>query len=136
MYELKHVTDFIFKKKSEYKRLSDDDKERIFFMLNRKLARGMPFFAEFLNKKSMNRSSSMDIWFYYFTKKRFIDLPKWYYFKLSGKSKKKSSIKPDEREYLLSSLDISEKDITFLLEYYPDDVKEELKKFRKFNKKK
>jgi hypothetical protein len=136
MYDFKHVTDFIFKKKDEYKKLSDEDKERTFFVINRKLARGMPFFAEFLNKKSMNRATSMDIWYYYFVKKRFVDLPKWFYFKLSGKTKKKSSIKPDEREFLLSAHGIEERDLNFLLKYYPDDVKEELKKFRKFNKKK
>jgi len=136
MYEFKHVTDFIFKKKSEYKKLSDEDKEKTFFMVNRKLARGMPYFAEFLNKKSMNRATSMDIWFNYFVKKRFVDVPKWFYFKLGGKTKKKSSLKPDEREFLMNILDIEERDIVFLLEYYPDDVKAELKKFRKFNKKK
>lgn len=135
MYDITHLTKFIFKNKDEYSKLTDNDKEALFFMLNRRLARGLPFNAEFLNKKSIDRASSTDIWYYYFIKQRFIDIPKWFWFKFNIKTKSAIGIKKEEREFLLKMHDINEQELDFLTTHYLDDVMVEVKKFRKFNKK-
>ena len=130
---MRHIPAFIFRDKSEYKNLSNGDKETFFFIMNRKFARKYPKQAQFFNNKIMDRASSMDIWYQFFIKKNIRDIPHWYYFKLFSKKKKKL-IKAEEEEFLMNFYDMSESDIDFLLEHYPGEVLEEVKKFKKFNK--
>ena len=65
MYDLKHVVDFIFKDKENYEKLSDKDKEDMFFIINRKFSRGLPQHSFFFNKKHIDKSSAMDMWYYF-----------------------------------------------------------------------
>ncbi len=131
MYDWTHVVDFIFKKKDDYKNLSDEDKEKAFFMINRKFARAYPSHAQFFNNKSINRASSVDIWYHFFIKKRVQGTPDWYWFKQTTK-KEKSIATKDDVQFLMNLYDIREYDIDFLIKHYPEDVIEELKKYHKF----
>lgn len=132
-YDLKHITDFIFKSKERYNELSDEDKKKFFFIVNRKFARMYPKQAQFFNKKGIDESSALDIWYYFFVKKRIINIPQWYWFKLSGKTKKKTT-KKEEYEFLTEFYNLRNEDVEFLEEYYPDELKDELKKLKKYNK--
>ena len=131
MYDFTHIVDFIFKKKEEYRKLSDEDKEKNFFIINRKFARGFPTHAQFFNNKSIDKSSALDVWYQFFIKKRTTDIPSWYWFKQANK-KEKSLITKDDVQFLMKFYDIKERDINFLLEYYPEEVLEEVKKYHKF----
>jgi hypothetical protein len=131
MYDFTHIVDFIFKKKDEYKKLSDEDKEKNFFIINRKFARGFPSHAQYVNNKSVDRASALDIWYQFFIKKRTNGIPSWYWFKQETK-REKSIITKDDVELLMQFYDIKERDVDFLIKYYPEDVKEEVKKFHKF----
>jgi hypothetical protein len=128
------AVDFIFKKKSDYKKMSDDEKEDVFFMVNRKFARKYPKHAKLFNTRSTTKSTALDLWYYFFIKERVINTPDWYWFKMNGK-KDKSILSKDEKNFLISFYDITEHDIEFLLKYFKDDVEEEVKKYRKLNKK-
>lgn len=132
-YDLRHIGDFIFKQKERYKDLSDEDKEKFFFIMNRKFARRYPKHAQFFNNKTMDKSSALDVWYHFFIKQRTMDIPSWYWFKLSNK-KEKSILKKDEEEFFLEFYDLRREDLGFLIDFYPDELKEEVKKFRKFNK--
>lgn len=132
-YDFKHVVDFIFRNKDEYYKLSDKDKEINFFQINRKFCRRYPVHAQYFNKKNVDKATATDLWYNFFIKKRIIDIPDWYWFKLS-KKKEKSILSSAEKIFLLDFYDISEYDLNFLLKYYTDDVKEDVKKFRKLNK--
>lgn len=134
MYDLTHITKYIFKDKSEYKNLSDEDKEKFFFIINRKFARKYPKHAQFFNKKGFDKASAMDIWFNFFTKERTLNIPEWYWFKQNSSKRNKSSLNKEEIEYIMNIYNITEKDIFFIENNYPSDLKEELKKFKKFNK--
>jgi len=136
MYDLKHITDFIFKNKDEYKKLSDEDKKKFFFIINRKFARQYPYHAQVFNKKGINESSAMDIWYYFFIKKRVINTPKWYWFKLSGINKNKSNdkYKKDEIDFIKKYYDLDDKSIEYLIKNHSIEMDDEIKKYRKFNK--
>lgn len=132
-YDLKHITDFIFTNKSEYKNLSPEDKEKFFFIINRKFARMFPKQAKFLNSKSIDKSVALDIWYLFFFKKRTIGIPDWYWFKQKT-SKIKSILKSEEVDFFLDFYDITELELDFIEKNYPDELKEEVKIFKKFNK--
>jgi hypothetical protein len=105
MYDFTHIVDFIFKKKEEYRKLSADEKEKNFFIINRKFARGFPTHAQFFNNKSIDKSTALDVWYQFFIKKRTTDIPSWYWFKQSVK-KEKSLITKDDTEFLMKFYDI------------------------------
>jgi hypothetical protein len=132
-YDLRHIGDFIFKQKDKYKDLSDEDKEKFFFIMNRKFARRYPKHAHFFNNKNIDKSSALDIWYNFFIKQKTTDIPGWYWFKLSGK-KEKSVIKKEDIEFLVDYYDIKKEDIEFLVKYFPDELSNEVKKFNKFGK--
>jgi len=133
MVDLTHITKFIFEDKSDYKKLTDEDKEKFFFIINRKLARAYPKNAQYFNIKGADKASAMDIWYQFFIKKRTIGIPDWYWGK-KKEAKEKAIATKDEIQYLMNFYDIKERDVDFLIQYYPDDVTEELKKYRKFEK--
>lgn len=135
-YEFTHIVDFMFKNKDKYENVGDVDKERNFFIINRKFAREYPIHAEFFNKKNSNKASALDIWFAFFHKKRANNIPQWYW---GYKKKKKGEsistiIKKDEIKYLMDFYDIAESDVMYLIINHREEVKEEIKKLRKFNK--
>ena len=135
MYDFTHIVDFIFKNKEDYKKLSDEDKDKFFFIINRKFARAYPQHSQFFNKKDINKASAMDLWYYYFIKKRVQGIPSWYWTKKS-QVKKESTIKysANEVDFLINFYDINEDDIKYLIKYHPNEIDEEVKKYRKFNK--
>jgi len=134
-YEFTHVVDFIFKNRDKYNNLTDEDKERNFFIINRKFARQYPIHANFFNKKGNDKATALDIWFSFFYKKRINGIPQWYWYKKAkGKSISKI-IKKDEINYLMEFYDITEDDVLYLVDNYTTEIKEEIRKYRKFNKK-
>jgi len=132
-YDIRHIGDFIFKQKDQYKNLSDEDKEKFFFIMNRKFARRYPKHAHFFNSKNIDKSSALDVWYHFFIKQRTTDIPNWYWFKLSNK-KEKSILKKDEEEFFLEFYDLKREDLNFLIEHYSEELTNEVQKFRKFNK--
>ena len=134
MYDMKHVVDYILKDKSNYNNLSDEDKEKFFFIVNRKFARKYPKHAQFFNVKGIDKPSALDIWYQYFIKERTTNIPDWYWFKQSSIKKDKTSLNKDEIEYLTSLYDLTTNDLFYIEKNYPDELKTEVKKFKKFNK--
>lgn len=139
-YEFTHIVNFLFKTRDKYENLSDEDRERLFFIVNRSFAREFPIHAEFFNKKKIDKSNAMDIWLGFCHKKRFNNIPKWWSWgkpKFKTKTTKSIStiIKKDEIKYLAEFYDISEEDVLYLVENHTAEIKEEVKKLRKFNKK-
>ena len=131
MYDFTHIVDMIFKKKDDYKKLSNEDKEKNFFIINRKFARGFPNHAQYVNNKMIDEASALDIWYQFFIKKRTTGIPSWYWVPKKDKKKKSIATKKDI-EFLMNFYDIKERDVNFLIEHYPKEVIEEIKKYHKF----
>ena len=135
-YELKHISDFIFKDKKKYDNLTDEDKERLFFILNRKFARVFPKHAQYFNRKGIDKASAMDVWYYFFIKQRTTDIPDWYLFRTATRKRKRqiSKLKDDEVKFITKQYNISERDLAYLLENFPEEVDEAVRKYKKFRK--
>jgi hypothetical protein len=132
-YDLRDIGNFIFTQKSEYKKLNDEDKEKFFFIMNRKFARRYPKQSQFLNEKSIDKASALDIWYNFFTKHNITSIPDWYWFKLSGIGEKRI-LKKEEEEFFLEFYELKKHDLVFLMRYFPTELEEEVEKFRRFNK--
>lgn len=134
-YDFKHIVDFIFKDKENYERLSDEDKEKNFFIINKKFARGLPQYAKLFNNKAINKPTALDLWFHFFIKKRITSPPRWYWGKKKSKSKP-SILTIKEKKFFMSYYDLKERDIDFLEKHNPEELKLEKKKLVKLMKNK
>jgi len=123
----------IFKNKDKYKFITDDDKERNFFILNRKFAYSDVKKAQFFNNKNIDKSSSLDIWFNIFSKST--NVPSWYWkTKLKKSTKSTSKFKKVEIEDIKDRYELNDSDIDFLILYHEEDMKHTIKRLKKFQK--
>ena len=56
----------IFENKNNYYKLTSEDKESVFFILNRWFSKKYPLNAYSLNNKCGDNSTKMDFWFHFF----------------------------------------------------------------------
>ena len=84
MAEIIDVANAIFTKKSEWKNITDEDKEKFFFVFNRYFAKKYPEKAQLLNLKNIDKVSAFDLWYQFMLDKPY---PKWFWSK-SEKSEK------------------------------------------------
>ena len=62
---LKHIINCLFKDRNKYKSLSNKDKEKWGFIVNRMLSKKFPEFAQKLNVRSGDFSLVLDLWWVY-----------------------------------------------------------------------
>ncbi len=128
------LSNIIFKNKDKYKFITDDDKEQNFFILNRKFAYNDIKKAKFFNSKSLDKASSLDIWFRIFS--NLTNIPGWYWnTKLNKVQKVKSKFKKVEIEDIKDRYNLNDFDIDFLISHYDVDIKSTIKRLKKFQKK-
>ena len=131
MSELVRVSDALFKNRSKWSRLSDEDKELAFFIFNRYFSKTYPEKSYLLNSKSVDKKSAMDAWFHFMKGEKY---PYNFW-------KKSTTVKEKEKSKKLSNSDFSllmkklkldkEEDLNYLIENYMDLIVEELKFFKK-----
>jgi len=130
--DFKVVADYMFKSKSLYHKLSDEDKFNAFFKINQKIACAFPKRANSLNHKSADRSTSIDIWNIYFMKKEF-SIPSWYWVKVEKNTTiVKDYTKREVEIFKKYNEEINPRDIDFVLKHFKDEVKQEIKFLSKF----
>jgi hypothetical protein len=126
-----HIVDFIFKNRNNYYKLTDEDKKKFFFIINRKFAAKYPLQADFFNSKFIDKDSALDVWYNYFNKMS--NIPSWYWTKTEKIKNNKFTNKEVElfkkyNEYF------SDKDLDFIFKYFEDEVRDELKILKKYEK--
>lgn len=126
MAELIDVANAMFKDKNKWKDISDEDKEKFFFIFNRYFSKKYPEKSQLLNDKLINKVAALDTWYLFMVN---IPYPKWFWSK-SESSKTKPEISEDEVTQLMIELDLKREDIEILIKYYPKLVKEELKYYK------
>lgn len=126
MAELIEVTNTLFRNKKNWINITDDDKEKYFFIINRLLSKKYPNEAQLLNHKNIDKISALDTWYYFMLDKPY---PNWFWSK-SGKESKKD-ISESDYKLLLEKFKIKDIDLDFLIERYTDFIKEELSYFKK-----
>ena len=128
MAELIDVANAMFKNKKDWDNITDEDKEKFFFIFNRYFSKMYPEKSQLLNLKNINKVSSMDLWYYYMLNKPY---PKWFW----SKSKKEKPIIPDKDfKLLMRKFNLKDLDVEYLIENHFDFIKEELKYFKELEK--
>jgi len=126
----KTIVDTVYVKKSQYTYLTNEDKEKFFFIFNRYMSKKYPIQAQFFNKPNIDKASAMDIWFQFLSKE--IRVPFWFW---RGKTKKTTPKTKDWKilqEYYNGELSVD--DILLLEEFDINAMKDELKRIKKINK--
>ena len=125
------LANIIFKDKDKFKFVTDEEKESNFFMLNRKFAIKYLKQAQFFNNKNINKSSSIDVWYQVFYSIK--GTPAWWWqTKQPAKAKIKSEFNNADLKLVKEYYSISDKDIDFLIKYYSEKLKDDIKRLKKF----
>jgi hypothetical protein len=124
----KDIVDIIFYKKRDWTLVEDKDKESVFFIFNRYMAKKYPKQAQFFNKRDVDKSTAMDIWFQFLQKET--SVPFWFW---KGSTKKKIP-KIDNYELLQDFYKMNINDIYFLYQMFPKETKEEIKRLLQITK--
>lgn len=120
------IANCIFKDRSQWKWVTDEQKEEFAFIINRLFSKMYPKHAQCLNLKQQDKVTLMNLWFQLYEGKRY---PKWFWSK--SPKWKKSNISDKDFKLLMDKLNINkEEDLIYLLDNFPDFIKEELKWFK------
>jgi len=126
MAELIDVANAMFRNKKDWVNISIEDKDKYLFIFNRYFSKKYPTKSQLLNNKNIDKSSSLDLWYYFMIDKPY---PNWFWSK-SGKSNK-SSLDKKDFELLMIKLQLNkEEDLIYLLDKYPNFIEEELKFYK------
>ncbi len=129
------LANIIFKDKNKYEYVSDEEKENSFFILNRKFAIKYLKQAQFFNNKNIDKSSAIDVWYQVFYKTT-NGAPDWWW-RTSQKSKEKikSEFSAADLKLIKEYYELTDYDVKFLVKYYSDKLKLDIKRLKKFEKK-
>jgi len=126
------LANIIFKDKSKYKFISDEDKEACFFKLYRKFAIIELKKAQFFNNKNVDKASVIDI-FYHIFYKTTNGTPDWWW-KTNQIKKLKTDLVNADVKLIKDYYDLNDNDMKFLTSYYNDKLKDDVKRIKKFKK--
>lgn len=128
MAELIDVANAMFRNKSDWEKITDEDKEKYFFIFNRYFSKMYPEKSQLLNLKNINKITSMDLWYHFMLKKPY---PEWFW---SKSEKPKSVISDKDIKLLVRKLNIKVLDVEYLIENHFEFVEEELKYYKEVEK--
>lgn len=109
--------------------ISNDDKEKNFFIFNRYFAKKYPEKSQLLNTKNIDKVMAMELWYHFIQNEPY---PKWFWSK--GDKVEKSEISSKDFKSLLSLLMIKPDDLDYLIKNHFDFIKEELTFIHKLSK--
>lgn len=130
MAELIDVFNALIKNRDKWVSITDEEKSKNFFIINRNLSKIYPDKAQLLNQKNIDKVMAMDTWYYFMMNEPY---PKDFW---SKSEKVTSELSEKEFKMLLKHLSIKREDIEYLIRNYPDFLKEELEYLKKREKEK
>lgn len=129
MAELIDIANAMFRKKSDWVKITDEQKIKWFFIFNRYFSKKYPDKAQLLNLKTIDKVSGLDLWYYFMLDKPY---PDWFWSK--GEKVDKQEISDKDYKLLLQKLKIKDIDLDYLIEHHIDFIKSELKHFKEIDK--
>jgi len=131
-FKLTDVVNCLLKDRHNYKNIPVKVKEDNFFIINRFLSKRFPEKAQGFNKKNIDKSLALDLWFLFLRHQKNTDIQKWIWSKVPNSGDKKFT--DNDVKLLMNKLDIRKDDIITLEMYYPGLLEEELKYFKSLTK--
>lgn len=128
------LANIIFKDKTKYEYVSDEEKHDCFFILNKKFAIKYLKQAQFFNNKNIDRASAIDVWYHVFYKTTNGTPDWWWRTKQPPKIKTKSEFTNVDIKLIKEYYDITDSDINFLIKYFSEKLKLDIKRLKKFKK--
>ena len=121
------VAKAMFQTRENWKYVSNDLKEKYFFIFNRYFSKMYPKESQLINNKLIDKSIGMDLWYYFMISKPY---PKWFWSK--SKSEKDKEISKSDLELLMVKFNLNKtEDLKYLINRFPDLIEEELKFYKK-----
>jgi hypothetical protein len=118
--------DWIYNKEGD--KITDEDKEHWFFIFNRYFSKIYPDKAFYLNQKGIDKATAMDIWFAFMKNQPY---PENFW---SKSPKIEKDISEKDYKSLQKHLGIKNIDLDYIIEKYPEFIKEELNYLKKLDK--
>lgn len=129
MAELIDVFNAMLKNKKDWVKITNDDKEKFSFIFNRYFSKRYIKQAAFMNLKGIDKVLVMDLWYNFMLTQPF---PKWFWSKSDKVDKPKITEK--ELKLLTIKLKVKPDDINYLIDKYPEFIKDELDYYKKLEK--
>ena len=129
MAELIDVFNAMIKNKSNWKYVTDKQKEEFSFIFNRYFSKKYIEQAALMNLKGIDKVLIMDLWYNFMLTQPF---PKWFW----SKSEKVDKPKITEKEFKMLTIKLKVKpdDINYLIDKHPEFIKDELDYYKKLEK--
>jgi hypothetical protein len=115
------ISNVIFRNRENWKFVTDEQKLKWFFIINRNLSKKFPEKAQLLNLKSIDKITAMNLWYQFMLNRPY---PNWFWSK-SDKGHK-SEISDKDYKTILQRLKIKDIDLDYLIEHHIDFIKDEL----------
>lgn len=134
MQNLTSITNIMFRNRKDWVKVTSDDKESLFFIVNRYLSKLYPEQAQNLNEKTIDKVMAMDIWYAFMLDKPYPGimwskpeevLPN--YNNQDEKKSKKILFSQKDLLNLQKVMNITASELDILVKYHEKEVKEELK---------
>lgn len=125
------ISKCMFQERNKWEYVTDEQKEKWFFIINRTMSKKYPELSQLLNQKTIDKVASMDLWFHFMEGKPY---PKWFWSKTEKKNNINNKLTDSEISMLLKEFQIREEELNILLEYHHDEVLETLKYLKDLEK--
>jgi hypothetical protein len=126
------VFNALSKDKHMWEYVTNEQKEKFFFIINRNLSKIFLNYSSVNNDKRIDKSHALDIWFYYLYDIPYNSYTKKFWSKVNvEKSDEKENISIKDFNLLLEKLKVKNNDLDFLIKNYKSEVIEELKYLNK-----
>lgn len=122
------------KNKEDWQYVTDEQKEKYWFIINRNLSKIYPEQAFKLNIKSSDKQYILDIWFNFLKNKPYNTYSKTFWSKSDIKLKPKEELKDNEISLLSNKLNLNKEDILFIYKYHKNELIEEIKYLKELEK--
>jgi hypothetical protein len=121
---LLQISNIMFKDRSRWSEVTDEEKSDLFFIFNRYFSKRYPEFAQLLNIAGTNPVVGMDLWFNFMKGKPY---PQWFWSKSS---------QAEKSEKIWEKLNLSEEEFGIIQKFYPEELEDELKWLKELQKNK
>ena len=123
------ISNVIFRNRENWKFVTDEQKLKWFFIINRNLSKKFPEKAQLLNLKSIDKITAMNLWYQFMLNQPY---PNWFWSK--SDKVERSDIPEKDYKLLLMKLKIKDIDLDYIIEKDPEFIKEELKYYKDLDK--